>query len=314
VVGYALTGSVREEVMFVLYGTGNNGKSTFRETVHSFFGDYALAADAGLLIERKTPGGATPELARLKGRRLVSINETSENDHLNEARVKFITSQDKITARNLYQQFFDFDPSHRAFLTTNHKPIIRGTDIGIWRRIHLLPFTVAIPPEKVEKDFRERRLMPELSGILNWALAGLAVYRKHGLHPPKAVLASTKEYREDMDVVGQWIDQRCDVDRIATIPTGAAYFDYSQWAADEVGWEFKKLTFRRHLSDRGFPAEKGTHGQRMIRGLRLKSTALTPATQTAADVGEQTVADDTLQERIKNLLATQPRSGDAARL
>jgi putative DNA primase/helicase len=314
VVGYALTGSVREEVMFVLYGTGNNGKSTFRETVHSFFGDYALAADAGLLIERKTPGGATPELARLKGRRLVSINETSENDHLNEARVKFITSQDKITARNLYQQFFDFDPSHRAFLTTNHKPIIRGTDIGIWRRIHLLPFTVAIPPEKVEKDFRERRLMPELSGILNWALAGLAVYRKHGLHPPKAVLASTKEYREDMDVVGQWIDQRCDVDRIATIPTGAAYFDYSQWAADEVGWEFKKLTFRRHLSDRGFPAEKGTHGQRMIRGLRLKSTAVTPATQTAADVGEQTVADDTLQERIKNLLATQPRSGDAARL
>src|ERR1017187_5829769 len=102
VVGYALTGSVREEVMFVLYGTGNNGKSAFRETVHSFFGDYALAADAGLLIERKTPGGATPELARLKGRRLVSVNETSENDHLNEARVKFITSQDKITARNLY--------------------------------------------------------------------------------------------------------------------------------------------------------------------------------------------------------------------
>ena len=103
VVGYTLTGSVREEVMFVLYGTGNNGKSTFRETVHSLLGDYALATDAGLLIERKTPGGATPELARLKGRRLVSINETSENDHLNEARVKFITSQDKITARNLYQ-------------------------------------------------------------------------------------------------------------------------------------------------------------------------------------------------------------------
>jgi putative DNA primase/helicase len=314
VVGYALTGSVREEVMFVLYGTGNNGKSTFRETVHSFFGDYALAADAGLLIERKTPGGATPELARLKGRRLVSINETSENDHLNEARVKFITSQDKITARNLYQQFFDFDPSHKAFLTTNHKPIIRGTDIGIWRRIHLLPFTVAIPPKKVEKDFRERRLMPELSGILNWALAGLAVYRKQGLHPPKAVLASTESYRQDMDVVGQWIDERCDRDPNVSIPTSYAYSDYSQWATDEVGWELKKLTFRRNISDRGFPAEKGTHGQRMIRGLRLKSTAVTPATQTAADVGEQTVVDDTLEERIKNLMGTPPRSGDAAKL
>jgi putative DNA primase/helicase len=113
--GYMLTGSVREEVMFEAYGTGINGKTTFGETVHSLMGDYAIAADASLLIERKNPGGATPELARLKGRRLVSINETSENDHLNEARVKFITSQDKITARNLYQDFFDFDPSHKTF-------------------------------------------------------------------------------------------------------------------------------------------------------------------------------------------------------
>ena len=136
---------------------------------------------------------------------MVSINETSENDHLNEARVKFITSQDKIAARNLYQGFFDFDPSHKTFLTTNHKPIIRGTDIGIWRRIHLLPFTVAIPPDKVEKDFRERRLMPESSGILNYALAGLAAYRKEGLNPPKTVLGSTKEYREDRSMSRSWM-------------------------------------------------------------------------------------------------------------
>jgi putative DNA primase/helicase len=136
-IGYTLTGSTREEVLFVLYGTGNNGKSTWRET-------YAMAADAGLLIERKTSGGATPELARLKGRRLVAINETSENDHLNEARVKFITSQDKISARDLYKGFFDFDPSHKTFLTTNHKPIIRGRilefgDAFIFCR-SLLPF------------------------------------------------------------------------------------------------------------------------------------------------------------------------------
>ena len=113
-----------------------------------------------------------------------------------------------------------------------------------------------------------------------------------------------------MDVVGQWIAERCERDPNASVPTSHAYSDYSQWAADEVGWELKKLTFRRHLSDRGFPAEKGTHGQRMIRGLRMKSTAVTPATQTAADVGEQTVVDDTLEERIKNSLATPPRSGE----
>jgi putative DNA primase/helicase len=288
-VGYTLTGSVREEVLFVLYGTGSNGKSTFRETVHSLLGNYALAADAGLLIERKTPGGATPELARLKGRRLISINETSENDHLNEARVKFITSQDKITARNLYQDFFDFDPSHKTFLTTNHKPIIRGTDIGIWRRIHLLPFTVAIRADKVEKDFRERRLMPELPGILNWALAGLAAYREQGLNPPVTVLASTQEYRADMDVVGQWIADRCEQDPNARVPTSLAYNDYSRWAEEEVGWALKKLTFRRHLSDRGFGAAKGAHGQRAIRGLRLKTTGA--AAFTAARVGEPSEVD-----------------------
>jgi putative DNA primase/helicase len=292
VMGYTLTGSVREEVMFVLYGTGSNGKSTFRETVHSLLGDYALAADAGLLIERKTPGGASPELARLKGRRLVSINETSENDHLNEARVKFITSQDKITARSLYQDFFDYDPSHKTFLMTNHKPIIRGTDIGIWRRIHLLPFTVTIPADKVEKDFRERRLMPELPGILNWALAGLAAYREQGLNPPVTVLASTQEYRADMDIVGQWIAERCEQEPNASVPTSLAYNNYVQWAEEEVGWILKKLTFRRHLSDRGFGAVKGAHGQRAIRGLRLKTTGA--AAFTAARVGEPSEVDEAI--------------------
>jgi putative DNA primase/helicase len=272
-IGYTLTGSAREEVLFVLYGTGNNGKSTWRETLHVLFGDYAMAADAGLLIERKTPGGATPELARLKGRRLVAINETSENDHLNEARVKFITSQDKISARDLYKGFFDFDPSHKTFLTTNHKPIVRGTDIGIWRRIHLLPFIVTIPPEKVEKDFRERRLMPELGGILNWALEGLKAYLKEGLKPPPAVLDATEEYRQDMDVVEQWIDDRCDIDPQATVPSSIAYDDYARWAEGQIGWALKHLRFARTLTARGFKHEKGTAGQRLIRGLRLKAPA-----------------------------------------
>ncbi len=270
VVGYTLTGSVREEVMFVFYGTGNNGKSTYRETLHALLGDYALAADAGLLTERKKPGGATEEIARLKGRRFVAVNETAENDHLSEARVKFITSQDTITARNLYGHLFDFFPMHKTALTTNHKPIVRGTDEGIWRRVQLIPFIVTIPKNAVEKDFRERRLMPELPGILNWALAGLADYLKQGLNPPKAVLASTQDYRNDMDVVGQWLDERCDMDQSTSVATGLAYVDYSLWAQEEVGWTLGKLTFRRNLADRGFSAKKGSGGQRMVQGLRLK--------------------------------------------
>jgi putative DNA primase/helicase len=102
-------------------------------------------------------------------------------------------------------------------------------------RIHLLPFTVTIPPHEVEKDFRERRLIPELPGILNWALEGLRAYLKEGLNPPPAVQAATDDYQRDMDVVGQWIDDRCVLDPQATVPTGIAYDDYVRWAQTEIG-------------------------------------------------------------------------------
>jgi putative DNA primase/helicase len=268
--GYCLTGSVREEVTFVGYGTGNNGKSTYRETVHALLGDYALAADASLLTERRTRGGATEEIARLKGCRFVAVNETNENDQLNEARVKFITSQDTMTARYLYGHLFDFFPTHKTFVTTNHKPIVRGTDKGIWRRLHLIPFTVTIPEDAVEKNFRERRLMPELPGILNWALQGVAAYLNEGLNPPPVVRAATDDYRQDMDVVGQWIEERCVCAPDASTPTSIAYLDYTNWAAGEIGWALTHLRWRRNLSDRGFEAAKGAHGQRVIKRLGLK--------------------------------------------
>jgi putative DNA primase/helicase len=275
-IGYTLTGSVQDEVMFVLYGVGNNGKSTFRETVHSLLGDYALAADAGLLTERKNPGGATEEIARLKGRRFVAVNETNENEQLHEARVKFITSQDTITARNLYGHFFDFFPTHKTFVTTNHKPVVRGTDEGIWRRIHLLPFIITIPKSSIEKHFREKRLMPEMAGILNWAIEGVAKYLKDGLNPPPIVRDATDEYRQDMDVVGQWLEERCECNLLASTPTSAAYTDYKFWAEAEIGWTLTKIRWRRNLSDRGFKARKGNQGERVIEGFRLKFDTFLP--------------------------------------
>jgi P4 family phage/plasmid primase-like protien len=268
--GYFLTGVVKEEVMIFAYGTGNNGKSTERETVFSIMGDYAIAAASGLLIEQKTAEGATPEVARLKGRRLVTINETREGDILNEARLKFLTGHDTISARYLYENPFDFYPTHKGMITTNHKPIVKGSDVGLWRRIHLWPYTVQIPNEEIERDFRERKLMPERSGILNWMLAGLRAYLQVGLSPPGAVLAATSAYREDMDIISQWLDERCIIQAEATIPTSMAYFDYQQWAKTEISWEFSPMKFRRNLTDRGFAAKKGAKGQRLIVGLKLK--------------------------------------------
>src|SRR6516162_3709046 len=173
----------------------------------ALLGDYAVGSDASLLITSKHTGGATPDLARLYGRRLVTINETSPNDFLNESRMKFITSHDVITARHLYENFFDFPPTHKGFLTTNHKPIVRGTDHGIWRRLHLVPFLVKIEEKERDKHFREKKLAPELSGILNWAIAGCASYLKDGLNPPKSVTDATEDYRHDMDLVGLWIEE-----------------------------------------------------------------------------------------------------------
>jgi putative DNA primase/helicase len=203
---------------------------------------------------------------------------------------------------------FDFFPSHKTFLTTNHKPIVRGTDEGIWRRVQLIPFIVTIDKNSVEKDYRERRLLPELSGILNWMLAGLAAYHKEGLNPPGMVLVSTQDYRNEMDVVGQWITEHCELDPQASIATGAAHADYCRWADDEVGWTLKKLRFRRHLSDRGFAAVKGAHGQRMIAGLRLKSPGASPAPTigtATVEKGNQHEEQSELEDRVARAVNTQ---------
>jgi putative DNA primase/helicase len=268
VIGYMLTGSVHEEILFVLYGTGCNGKSTFRETIHLLLGEYAVVSDAGLLISRNQQGAATPDVARLQGKRLVAINETAENDQLNEARVKFLTSNDMITARHLYGEPFDFVPTHKTFLTTNHRPVIKGTDRGIWRRIHLIPFTQQI--EDPQKNFREEFLLPELPGILKWALEGLKEYLQRGLQPPCAVVAATEDYKQEMDVVGRWIDERCDLDAAVEVPTGELYLDYARWSKCEVGWEMKVLRFGRQLAERGFSKTRGSGGARCTRGLALK--------------------------------------------
>jgi len=268
-VGYVLTGLTGEEVMFILWGLGANGKSTFRETIFALLGDYAAGADASMLVTTKRTGGATPDLARLHGRRLVTINETDQNDILNESRVKFITGHDVITARNLYQEPFDFTPTHKAFVTTNHKPIVRGTDEGIWRRLHLLPFTETIPINERDRNFRQNVLMPELPGILNWALEGLRAYQKDGLNPPQGVLLATQDYRADMDLVGRWLEERCDQNPQGKETSAALYGDYELWAKAEIGFTMTPIAFGRELGDRGF--EKITVNRaRGFGGLKLR--------------------------------------------
>jgi putative DNA primase/helicase len=250
--GYILTGLTVEEILFLQWGTGSNGKTTFRETHIKLMGDYAIAVDPSLLVaqDNKQSGAATPELAQLPGRRLVTINETKDRDFLNESRVKAITSTDKIPARALYEKPFDFVPTHKTVVSTNHKPIVRGTDEGIWRRLSLWPFKVKIQNE--DKHFREKKLTPELPGILNRMLEGLKDYQRVGLNPPKCVRDATNEYRKDMDLIGRWIDERCTRDFFSAVETLTLYDSYKRWAEDNVGFTISVIAFGRDLSDRGF--------------------------------------------------------------
>jgi putative DNA primase/helicase len=251
--GYILTGETGEEVMFILYGGGANGKSTLREILFALLGDYAVAADAILLTEVRKQGGATPDVVRLHGRRLVTINETSDGDVMNEGRVKYITGTDKIAGRRLYEDLFDFTPTHKTVITTQHKPIVKGIDEGIWRRLHLWPFLVTIPRGERDIKFRARVLMPEMSGILNWALDGLRAYQEKGLQMPEKVKDSTEEYRADMDVIGQWIAERCEVDANALARTSTLYLDFKTWSEEEFSRNVMTVVaFGRKLNDRGF--------------------------------------------------------------
>jgi putative DNA primase/helicase len=252
VAGYVLTGLVVEEVLFVPWGVGSNGKTTLREILFALLGDYAMGSDASLLITKhKDDGGPTPSLVRLNGRRLVTINETQKNDFLNESRVKFITGNDIITARDLYERPFDFFPTHKTMLTTNHKPIVRGTDEGIWRRIHLWLFGTIIPVAERVQNFRVEVLVPELPGILNWAIAGTVKYLANGLMPPNSVVANTDKYRKDMDIVGKWIGERCTTEKGAWTSIGALCEDFRNWS----GLKASPIGFGRDLSSRGYESE-----------------------------------------------------------
>jgi putative DNA primase/helicase len=206
-VGYSLTGDVREQVLFFLYGTGANGKTTLTRTLLSLAGDYGKQAAPNLLVARKHEGHSS-EQAHLFGARVAITTEVGEGEALAEVAVKQMTGGDKMVARYLYQEPFEFDPTFKLWLCANHRPQIVGTDNAIWRRILLVPFDVTIPEEQRDPQLAEK-LKQELPGILNWAVDGALEWQATGLRAPACVLAATKKYRSDMDTIGDFIADCC---------------------------------------------------------------------------------------------------------
>src|SRR5215510_8457257 len=169
-----------------MYGTGDNGKSTFSETIGALMGPYFQKAPQELLMrkERRTIGGPSPEIARLCGARLVIAAEIDAKHRLNEAQVKDLTGDDTLTARGLYEDYFEFRPTHKIWMYGNHAPVIVGTDDAIWKRVKRIPFTEKIPKPEQISDLRENYLIPKLPGILAWAVRGCLAWQKNGLQEP----------------------------------------------------------------------------------------------------------------------------------
>jgi putative DNA primase/helicase len=250
-VGYTLTGEADEHALFLLYGTGANGKTTFLEVLRHILGDYAQSADFGTFITSQRSSGPRNDLAKLHGARLVTATESEDGMRLAESVVKQITGGDTVTARFLYSEHFEFKPQFKVWLGTNHKPDIRGTDEGIWRRIRLVPFTVCIPNEKRDRKLGEK-LKAESAGILKWALEGLVQYHEHLLQEPNCVSKACAEYREDQDVLRQFVASCCVTIADAKVPARALYTAYRTWASEAGEPTINERQFSKALAEHGF--------------------------------------------------------------
>jgi putative DNA primase/helicase len=267
VVGHALTGDVTEKAIFFLYGDGNNGKTTFLEAIREVLGDYAGQIPIESLMV-KQGDGISNDIARLKGLRFVTSSEAEQGKKLAEQKVKQLTGMGKVQARFLYGEFFEFDPTYKVFMDANHKPEIRGTDSAIWNRIKLIPFIVEISPEKMDKKLLQK-LKAELPGILAWAVQGCLNWQKSGLGEPKAVTAATQGYREEMDTVGRFLEEECDLGGDYDTTSKALYDAYKKWCQDRQEEAVSAKQLGSALGKKGLKAAR-PDGQRGWHGITFK--------------------------------------------
>lgn len=265
--GYCLTGRVDEQVFAFLYGHGANGKSVFVEAVAWLLGDYARKIQTEMLMQQqRNSQGPSPDIVSLKGMRFVYANETEEGRHLAESRVKDMTGGDTLTGRVPYGKAdITFRPTHKLIVVGNHKPEISDTSFGMWRRVALTPFDQTIPEANRDPKLLET-LKGEGSGILNRMLAGLRMLRKSGLQIPAKITAATAAYRDEQDILGDWIGERCNAGTGCSEKKGVLYADYKEWADRNGHKPLAQGRLTRRLVERGF---KRAADNRTILGIAL---------------------------------------------
>jgi putative DNA primase/helicase len=265
--GWAVTGDTSEQTMFILFGTGANGKSTFLNTVMNLLGDYATATPTETFM-RKSGDQITNDIARLRGTRFVTTTEAEHGRRLSEPLIKQITGNDRMTARFLYGEFFNFVPTFKIWMATNHKPVIKGTDHGIWRRIKLIPFITRIEEENQDKHL-EQKLMREGSGILNWLIEGAGRWCTEGLNTPNIIISATAEYRSEMDVIGNFIKERCIQTDNVSIRSRELFKSYQDWCDENNEHAVSERFFGLRLKELGLGQKRLGDG-RYWQGIQLR--------------------------------------------
>jgi putative DNA primase/helicase len=292
IIGYSLTGDVTEKALFMFHGDGNNGKTTLLETIRRLLGDYAGMVEIDALMSKSQDSARERAMASLHGKRFVTASESDYGQHFNEALIKRLTGMGRLEGRYLYSNSFQFDPLFKLFIDANHKPIIKGTDEAIWIRMRLLPFTVTIPKDEIDKDLW-RKLRAELPGILAWAVEGCLKWRKEGLTIPSAVSRASEAYREEMDIVSMFLSDCCDADAGSTERALTLYQAFTAWCRENGEGAMDQASFGRRLGKLGYTATH-TRAGNCWKGLRLRSddsadSPLEPMTFADLDLSKITI-------------------------
>jgi P4 family phage/plasmid primase-like protien len=267
-VGYSLSGQIVEQCLFIMTGTGANGKSTFINAVREVFGDYGGTTPMQSLTVSHFSNGQTNDLAAMEGKRFVSASDGEAGQRLAESKIKNMTGGDRIACRAMYKDFREYDPQFKLWVATNDLPQVSGTEEAIWRRIRVIKFPVTISEQDRDPNLTAD-LAAEASGILNWALDGYAVWRTGGLKPPAEVTEATGSYRRENDVVGQFIEARCVENPNAKSSSRILYENYAAWCGESGQPAVPLVSFGKELKRKGFGPDKRRNGNGWI-GIDLK--------------------------------------------
>jgi P4 family phage/plasmid primase-like protien len=265
--GYALTGLTNEHKLLFLYGTGRNGKSVFLNTLVWLWGDYARRAAAEVFLNSHGEKHSTG-IAGLKGARLVAGSELPKGRTWDESVIKDLTGGDKMTARFMRQDFFDFDPQLTLLIAGNNMPSFRGVDEAIRARVVLVPFLVTIPPEKRDKDL-DAKLRAEGPAILRWVIDGALDWQKRGLAVPAKVAAASDEYLDDEDTLGQFLADETEAESLHFVTTTDLHLRFTQWCEHQGLTAWTLRTLQKELKTRGYQDLRRNYGRGFL-GLRLR--------------------------------------------